>query len=118
MKKRVICYLSLYALVLMSAFVLFGSFVMAMIGKVEEKITYVKPDPIYEEVEEIVEKDVYHQNAPTFPVKTTGKELILLDKSGSMKDFVTSLYTANIAFFSKHDSVFFRKKFIWVFKSL
>ena len=87
----------------MTAFTLFGSIFLSMINKVEEYVTYVKSEPIYETVDEIVPVDVYKQEAPVFPIKATGKELILLDKSGSMKDFVSSVYTSNISFFTKHD---------------
>lgn len=87
----------------MTAFTLFGSIFLSMINKVEENVTYVKSEPIYETVDEIVPVDVYKQEAPVFPIKATGKELILLDKSGSMKDFVSSVYTSNISFFTKHD---------------
>lgn len=78
-----------------------------MFGKVEEKVSYITPDPVYETVEEVVEKDIYKQETPIMPVKPIGKELVLLDKSGSMEEFITDIYTSNVEFFTQHD--------IWAF---
>ncbi|MBQ6991781.1 MAG: hypothetical protein IJN50_02540 [Clostridia bacterium] len=68
------------------------------------KITYAEPDTTIEVIEEIVEKQVIRQNTPILAKKeNAGKELILIDKSGSMKDFVNAVYSENVQFFKNND---------------
>lgn len=95
----------LLTIIVLSTFVLMWSgFILADIGtNTKEQTIYNTPDPIYETVDQIVIKDIYRQETPIVPVKKTGKEVILLDKSGSMKDFVTELYMSNISFFTNND---------------
>lgn len=68
------------------------------------KITYAEPDTTIKIVEEVVEKKVVRQNAPILAKKeNAGKELILIDKSGSMKEFVNAVYSENVQFFKNND---------------
>ncbi|MBE5819506.1 MAG: hypothetical protein E7310_01560 [Clostridiales bacterium] len=68
------------------------------------KITYAEPDTTIEIIEEIIEKQVVRQNTP-IPAKkeNAGKELILIDKSGSMKEFVNAVYSENVQFFKNNE---------------
>lgn len=68
------------------------------------KITYAEPDTTIEIIDEIIEKQVVRQNAP-IPAKkeNAGKELILIDKSGSMKEFVNAVYSENVQFFNNNE---------------
>lgn len=86
-------------------FLLFESIMMLfLMCNVNIETTEIEQDPIYKVVDEIVEVNVYHQESPIIAISNKGgKELILLDKSGSMKEFVTSLYTNNVEFFKKND---------------
>ena len=94
----------LNALVLMVSFLLFGViFMLFMMSNVEVEYVEIAQDPIYKFVDEIVDVDVYHQETPIIPVTREGKELILIDKSGSMEEFVTDLYRNNIEFFKEND---------------
>lgn len=92
-------------LLVISTFILmWGSFVLANFwNNSKEQIIYKEPETVYETVNKIVEKDVYRQETPIIPAQRTGKEIILLDKSGSMKEFVTELYTSNVNFFTNND---------------
>lgn len=68
------------------------------------KITYAEPDTTIEVIEKVVEKQVIRQNTPILAKKeNAGKELILIDKSGSMKDFVNAVYSENVQFFKNND---------------
>lgn len=93
----------------MVSFLLFGSIMMILLmSNVDVKVTEIKQPPIYKSVDKVVETYVYHQETPIIPIKSQpGKELILIDKSGSMEEFVTSLYKNNIDFFTQND--------IWAF---
>lgn len=94
----------LNALVLMVSFLLFGViFMLFMMSNVEVEYVEIAQDPIYKFVDEIVDVDVYHQETPIIPVTREGKELILIDKSGSMEEFITDLYRNNIEFFKEND---------------
>lgn len=87
------------------SFLLFGAFMMFFFKtNVKVEYNYIQGEPVYTEIEEYVNVDVYEQNSPILPVKQeVGKELVLLDKSGSMEEFVTSLYENNIEFFTIND---------------
>ncbi len=74
-----------------------------MMRNVEVEYIEIAQDPIYKFVDEIVDVDVYHYEAPTISVTRGEKELILIDKSGSMKEFITDLYRNNIEFFKQND---------------
>jgi len=94
----------LTVMVFCSFFLMASGFVFTDLwSNIREEVVYEQAEPVYVTVDEIVEKDVYRQETPIVPVKKTGKEIILLDKSGSMKDFVTELYTSNVNFFSNND---------------
>lgn len=104
MKKKTI--ISELVLVLMATFILFAGFLlMDLMRDVEIVYTEVEQDPIYKVVDEIVEVNVYHQNSPIIPISRTEgeRELILIDKSGSMEKFITDLYKNNIEFFRQND---------------
>lgn len=95
-----------FIMVLIVTFLLGGAiFMLFMMRNVETVYTEIEQDPRYKVVDEIVEVDVYHQDAPIIPVtRTEGeKELILVDKSGSMEKFITDLYKSNIKFFKQND---------------
>ena len=73
----------------------------AMDGK---NIVYEEPDTTIEIVEQVVEKQVIRQKTPVLAKKEdAGKELILIDKSGSMKEFVNAVYSENVQFFKNND---------------
>lgn len=94
----------LTVMVFCSFFLMASGFVFTDLwSNTREKIVYEQAEPVYVVVDKIVEKDVYRQETPIVPVKKSGKEVILLDKSGSMKDFVTELYTSNVSFFTNND---------------
>ncbi len=90
--------------VIMTMFLVFGGFFICFFfDKTKEEITYVTPPPIHQKVEQVEIVEVYQQEIPIIPVKTVGKELVLIDKSKSMETFVTNIYTSNIKFFTNHD---------------
>lgn len=91
-------------MVFMVSFLLFGAILMLfMMANVEIEYNEIAQDPIHKVVDEIVDVDVYHQESPIIPVIREGKELILIDKSGSMEEFITHIYKNNIEFFKKND---------------
>lgn len=96
----------LNVIVLIVMFLLFGAiFMLLNMSNVETEYTEIEQEPIYKVVDEIVEVNVYHQDTPIIPVtrEDGGRELILIDKSGSMKEFITNLYRNNIEFFKQND---------------
>lgn len=94
----------LNAKVLMVSFLLFGVILMLfMMRNVEVEYIEIAQDPIYKFVDEIVDVYVYNQETPIIPTNREGKELILVDKSGSMEEFITGIYKSNIEFFKKND---------------
>lgn len=96
----------LNAMVLIAMFLLFGAiFMLLNMSNVETVYTEIEQDPIYKVVDEIIEVNIYHQESPIIPVvrEEGGKELILIDKSGSMEEFITDLYRNNIEFFKQND---------------
>lgn len=105
MKKNTIINIS----VLMTSYLLFGSILLLFfMCNTKTVYTEIEQDPIYKKVDKVVEVDVYRQESPIVATpKERGKELILLDKSGSMEEFITDLYKNNVEFFKKKD--------IWAF---
>lgn len=97
--------IALNILLFITNFILFGAmFLICVMCNKEIIYTEVKPDPIYKKVDKVVEKDVYDQQSPIIPTeKERGREIILLDKSGSMEEFITDLYKDNVEFFRKND---------------
>lgn len=91
--------------VVLVSYILFGAILMIFLMSNTETIyTEIEQEPIYKTIDKIVEVDVYKQDSPIVATpKERGKELILLDKSGSMEEFITDLYKNNIDFFRKND---------------
>lgn len=93
-------------MVLIVSFLLFGAiFMLLNMSNVETVYTEIEQDPVYKFVDEIIEVNIYHQETPIIPVtrEEGGRELILIDKSGSMEEFITDLYRNNIEFFKQND---------------
>lgn len=91
-------------MVFMVSFLLFGAiFMLFMMANVEIEYNEIAQDPIHKVVDEIVDVNVYNQETPIIPTNREGKELILIDKSGSMEEFITGIYKNNIEFFKKND---------------
>ncbi len=91
-------------MVFMVSFLLFGAILfLFMMSNVEVQYIEVAQDPIHKVVDEIVEVNVYNQESPIIPVIRQGNELILIDKSGSMEEFITDIYKNNIEFFKMND---------------
>lgn len=90
--------------VFMVSFLLFGAILfLFMMSNVEVEYIEIAQDPIQKVVDKIVEVNVYNQESPIIPVIRQGSELILIDKSGSMEEFVTDIYKNNIEFFKMND---------------
>ena len=91
--------------VFMSSYLLFGGiFLIMVMCNVDVNYTEIRTDPVYKNIDKTVEIDVYEQDSPIVATpKNAGKELILLDKSGSMEEFITDLYKNNVEFFKQND---------------
>lgn len=101
MKKNTIINISVF----ITSYLLFGSILLLFFMCNTKKVyTEVEQDSIYKKVDKVVEVDVYRQDSPIVATsKKQGKEIILLDKSGSMEEFITDLYKNNVEFFKKKD---------------
>ena len=90
--------------IMMAIGILLGQILLKASNRDRETITYLEPDTTIEIIDQVVEKEVIRQGTPVIATKQqSGKELILIDKSSSMKDFVNAVYSANIEFFKKND---------------